>query len=374
MKPGSITECVVCFEEYHEPHATNCGHVFCKACIDGLPTKECPTCRTRIVNTFRIFLNTVETDEAPAAAPAGPPKLAAKSVKPLVNERPCDPELCAAVKNDARLARQLQEQANGEFALRLENAEIPTGEEERGGASAVDVRLISEEKCDGKNLNHELLILASELSFLFLKDGQLEMMKPYFPDELIDSWPDIMVELPSKRLTEILNRLNLLGELPSFLNALVFLKDEKPEYKQAYNYLLEAKIPELCLPKEKSSAAAIPSAPHAGGPIADPSAINNANALVHLNNLAGELSSWIEVQNGNTQFKAYLPSDVDWAEIESDYFLAEEALAKLLSTLFRKGKLNSFMKAIERMRWWRVVKMIEEHAAGPLFNQPDQKK
>ncbi|KAI0317702.1 hypothetical protein OF83DRAFT_111087 [Amylostereum chailletii] len=48
------SSCDICLETYFEidasgqkriPHATECGHVFCKQCIDSLPRLLCPLCR-----------------------------------------------------------------------------------------------------------------------------------------------------------------------------------------------------------------------------------------------------------------------------------------------------------------------------------------
>lgn len=42
--------CPICNGHYDKPICLDCGHVFCYECIASLLTKECPTCRSVIVN------------------------------------------------------------------------------------------------------------------------------------------------------------------------------------------------------------------------------------------------------------------------------------------------------------------------------------
>ena len=48
-----MLECSICLDKYEDPRILPCHHVFCKACIDGVPTVQgnalkCPTCRETI--------------------------------------------------------------------------------------------------------------------------------------------------------------------------------------------------------------------------------------------------------------------------------------------------------------------------------------
>uniref|UniRef100_A0A1B6HXC4 E3 ubiquitin-protein ligase CHFR n=1 Tax=Homalodisca liturata TaxID=320908 RepID=A0A1B6HXC4_9HEMI len=54
-------QCSICAELFIEPTVLNCGHMFCKTCIDEWKTKKkiCPMCRAKIVTSVRIF--TVDT-------------------------------------------------------------------------------------------------------------------------------------------------------------------------------------------------------------------------------------------------------------------------------------------------------------------------
>jgi len=48
-------ECTVCLENMRLPTVVfDCGHVFCKRCID--PQAVCPLCRKPVTNTRRVYL------------------------------------------------------------------------------------------------------------------------------------------------------------------------------------------------------------------------------------------------------------------------------------------------------------------------------
>ena len=50
MDKSSCVRCSICFNYFSKPICLNCGHCFCKQCVDDLHKNECPICSSKIEN------------------------------------------------------------------------------------------------------------------------------------------------------------------------------------------------------------------------------------------------------------------------------------------------------------------------------------
>ncbi|NGX53438.1 MAG: hypothetical protein K1000chlam4_00150 [Chlamydiae bacterium] len=238
------TECSVCFENYRAPDVlphmlVPCIHSFCRACIDKLPTKECPTCRARIEKIVKnySFCDALEAASKKDGAPITTAPSSPKSVKLLV-ERPYNHELFDPVKQDTRLAKQLQEQADREHAEELAKAE--SGPSRGGEVAPAAARPVERGfgKAMDKMSRYELMQLAGFHLDKWLDESALNMMKPYFSEQFVQSnWANMMDKSPSRRVEALLHNLYGMGKLPDLMNALQFVKDEHAGCKEAFNFL-----------------------------------------------------------------------------------------------------------------------------------------
>ena len=98
---------------------------------------------------------------------------------------------------------------------------------ERGFGKAMD-----------KMSRYELMQLAGFHLDKWLDESALNMMKPYFSEQFVQSnWANMMDKSPSRRVEALVHNLYGMGKLPELMNALQFVKDEHAGCKEAFNFL-----------------------------------------------------------------------------------------------------------------------------------------